>query len=300
MATQSVKGQVTEINGPIVKAQGMDKAGMFDLVYVGKNELSGEIIRLEEDKATIQVYEENSMMGVGEDVISYQRPLSVLLGPGLLQNIYDGVQRPLKDLASQAGAFMLPGVKAPPLNNEKKWRFVPLLKKGDTVKPGTKIGYVDETSLIRHFIMIPPGTEESTIHTIQDEGDYNIIETIATLDNGVKLAMSHYWPVRKPRPFSAKLQISEPLVTGQRIIDMFYPIAKGGTAAIPGGFGTGKTMTQHALAKWSDASIIIYIGCGERGNEMTDVLNEFPELIDPKSGRPLMERTILIANTSNV
>ncbi|OHD13673.1 MAG: V-type ATP synthase subunit A [Spirochaetes bacterium GWD1_27_9] len=297
---KTVKGKIIEINGPIVKAIGMDEAGMLDVVYVGKNELVGEIIKLDQGKATIQVYEENSMMDVGEEVVSYKRALSVLLGPGLLEGIYDGIQRPLKDLALKSGDFLIPGVKSPPLHEETKWRFIPTLKEGDVIKGGTKIGFVDETELIRHHIMIPPNIKLAKISTIVKEGDYTINDIIATLDNGFEIRMAHYWPVRSARPYNEKLPLNMPLLTGQRVIDMFFPIAKGGTAAIPGGFGTGKTMTQHALAKWSSASIIVYIGCGERGNEMTDVLNEFPKLIDPRTNQPLMKRTILIANTSNM
>jgi V/A-type H+/Na+-transporting ATPase subunit A len=295
-----VKGRIVEINGPIVKAVGMDEAGMLDVVYVGKNELVGEIIRLDEGKATIQVYEENSMMDIGEDVISYKRPLSVLLGPGLLEGIYDGIQRPLMDLAEKSGAFMYPGVKANPINFEKKWKFNPTSKVGDEVYAGMRIGYVDETELIRHHIMIPPNVKNNKIAKISAAGEYTVNDTVAVLENGIEIKMAHYWPVRKARPYLERLPMTKPLITGQRVIDMFFPLAKGGTAAIPGGFGTGKTMTQHALAKWSDASIIVYIGCGERGNEMTDVLNEFPHLIDPRSNQPLMKRTILIANTSNM
>ena len=273
---------------------------MLDVVYVGEKQLVGEIIRLNQGIATIQVYEENSMMDIGEEVISYKRPLSVLLGPGIIEGIYDGIQRPLRDLAEQSGAFMFSGIKADPLSFSKKWKFVPTSKKGDIVTGGAKIGYVDETTLIRHFIMIPPDYKETKIVDIVAEGEYTINDVVAKLENGVELRMCHYWAVRKARPYSARLQMDKPLITGQRVIDMFFPLAKGGTAAIPGGFGTGKTMTQHALAKWSDASIIVYIGCGERGNEMTDVLNEFPHLIDPRSNQPLMKRTILIANTSNM
>lgn len=297
---QEIKGKIISINGPIVKASGMDDAGMLDFVSVGKNMLAGEIIKLDEGVATIQVYEDNTLMETGEDVISYNRPLSVMLGPGILQGIYDGLQRPLKDLAAETGAFLLPGVTVSQLSLEKKWKFVPVVKAGDSVKAGTKIGYVDETELIRHHIMIPPGTKESKIAEIKTEGEYTITDVVAKLENGVEIRMAHYYPVRNPRPYKKKLPLKKPLVTGLRVIDMFFPLAKGGTSAIPGGFGTGKTMTQHSLAKWSDADIIVYIGCGERGNEMTDVLNEFPELIDPKSNQPLMKRTILIANTSNM
>ncbi|MBN2544773.1 MAG: V-type ATP synthase subunit A [Spirochaetes bacterium] len=296
----SVKGKIISINGPIIKATGMDEAGMLDVVNVGKNELVGEIIKLDQGIATIQVYEDNSMMETGEEVVSFKRPLSVLLGPGLLEGIYDGLQRPLKDIANMTGCFIQPGVKTYPLDLKKKWHFIPILNKNDKVSQGIKIGYVEETELIRHFIMIPPEVKAAKIKSIVKEGDYTINDTIVVLDNDQEIKMCHYHPVRRSRPYLKKLTLKEPLITGLRIIDMFYPLAKGGTAAIPGGFGTGKTMTQHSLAKWSDADVIVYIGCGERGNEMTDVLNEFPKLIDPKTNQPLMKRTIMIANTSNM
>ncbi len=295
-----IKGKIISINGPVVKAAGMEEAGMLDFVYVGKKGLVGEIIKLDYGIATIQVYEDNSMMQTGEDVISYNRPLSVQLGPGLLAGIFDGLQRPLREIAEKTGAYIFPGVKAPPLLEDKKWNFVPILKEKDEVSEGMRIGYVDETELIRHFIMAPPGTKKTKIKKMVKEGKYLINDVIAELENDQVIQLSHYCPVRSPRPYTKKLPISIPLITGQRVIDMFFPLAKGGTAAIPGGFGTGKTMTQHALAKWSDADIIVYIGCGERGNEMTDVLNEFPNLIDPRSKQPLMKRTIMIANTSNM
>lgn len=297
----NVKGRITEINGPIVKAEGLDDAGILDVVYVGEKQLVGEIIKLSKGKATIQVYEENSMMNIGEEVVSHKRPLSVLLGPGLLESIYDGIQRPLKSIADATRSdFLPPGVKADAIDMGKKWKFIPTMKAGDEVKGGAKIGYVDETDLIRHHIMVPPNVGKRTIAKISNEGDYLVTDPVAVLDNGIEIHMSHYWAVRVPRPYAEKLPLSKPLVTGQRVIDTFFPLAKGGTAAVPGGFGTGKTMTQHALAKWSDAKIIVYIGCGERGNEMTDVLNEFPKLIDPRTNQPLMKRTILIANTSNM
>lgn len=296
----NVTGTIVEINGPIIKATGLDEAGMFDVVYAGKKELVGEIIKFDHGKATIQIYEENSMLSVGEIVISHKRPLSVLLGPGLLEGIFDGIQRPLKDISETAGDFLPSGVKCSPLSFGKKWKFIPLLKNGDEVEAGIKIGYVDETELIRHIIIIPPNIKKSQIRYIVNEGEYTINDTIAILENNEEIKMAQYWPVRKSRPYKERLPIDMPLITGQRVVDMFFPIAKGGAAAIPGGFGTGKTMTQHALAKWAKANVIVYIGCGERGNEMTDVLNEFPKLIDPKTNQPLMKRTILIANTSNM
>jgi V/A-type H+-transporting ATPase subunit A len=232
--------------------------------------------------------------------VSQKRPLSVYLGPGLIGSIYDGIQRPLKEIVKKSGSYLKPGIKAPPLQDDKKWKFVPSVKKGDKAFPGKIIGTVDETDLVIHKILIPPDIKISTVEWVASEGEYLLTEPVVKLSSGKEVFLAHYWPVRKPRPFKAKLGMDEPLITGQRVIDIFFPISRGGTAAIPGGFGTGKTMTQHALAKFCDAEIIIYIGCGERGNEMTDVLTEFPELIDPKSGKSLMSRTILIANTSNM
>ncbi len=297
-----VKGKITKINGPIVKAEGLREAGMLDVVEVGQIGLIGEIIRNEGNIATIQVYEDNTGMKPGEPVISHRRPLSVELGPGLIGSIYDGIQRPLIELEKHSGPFIQRGEKTSALSRDKKWLFTPTVKKGDKVKPGQVIGEIQETQLIKTKIMVPPEIQ-GEITFINKENEYNIDQVIYKLKtkNGEeKFTLTHFWPVRAPRPYKEKLGMEAPLITGLRVIDTFFPISKGGTAAIPGGFGTGKTMTQHSLAKWSDADIIVYIGCGERGNEMTDVLNEFPKLIDPKSGRPLMERTILIANTSNM
>lgn len=297
-----VKGKIIRINGPIIKAEGLREAGMLDVVEVGAEGLIGEIIRNEGNVATIQVYEDNAGMKTGEPVISHRRPLSVELGPGLIGNIYDGIQRPLIDLEKLSGAFINRGEKTQPLSREKKWLFLPVAKKGSSVKAGDIIGEVQETELIKTLIMVPPHVE-GELTFVSHEGLYHLDDNIYRIKmqkGEEKFTLSHFWPVRVPRPYKEKLAMGEPLITGLRIIDTFFPISKGGTAAIPGGFGTGKTMTQHSLAKWSDADIIVYIGCGERGNEMTDVLNEFPKLIDPKSGRPLMERTILIANTSNM
>ncbi len=241
-------------------------------------------------------------MRVGEKVLCRRRPLSVRLGPGLLGTIYDGIQRPLETLFAGSEAFLKPGVRSEPLDTLKKWRFVPAagLSSGSPIKPGFILGTVQETNSVVHRIMVPPSIRGRSIAWFAGEGEYTIEEPIARTELDEDIYLAHYWPVRKPRPFSDKLSVSEPLITGQRVIDVFFPLSKGGTAAIPGGFGTGKTMTQHAVAKWCDADIIVYIGCGERGNEMTDVLTEFPELIDPRTGRSLMERTILIANTSNM
>ncbi len=295
-----IKGKVTRISGPIVYAEGLDGCGLYDVVDVGKNKLIGEIIRQKEGKATIQVYEETSGMHIGEEVVSSERPLSLKLGPGLVGTIYDGIQRPLKEMFEKSGAFLVPGDRTSPIDSEKKWDFTPLLKEGDEIKAGSVLGTVPETGSILHKIMVPPYIKGKRLSKIVKSGSYTVDETIAVTDLNEEIQMSQYWPLRKPRPFAQKMEVSQPLVTGLRVVDVFFPLSKGGTAAIPGGFGTGKTMTQHAIAKWCDADLIVYIGCGERGNEMTDVLTEFPKLIDPRTGRSLMERTILIANTSNM
>ncbi|MGA2977190.1 MAG: V-type ATP synthase subunit A [Spirochaetia bacterium] len=295
-----IEGKVIRINGPIVKATGLGGSGLYDVVEIGEKKLIGEIIRLEGDTATIQIYEDNTGMHVGESAVSLQRPLSVHLGPGLLGTIYDGIQRPLTEIKKVAGGFIPPGIKIAPLSVEKKWHFVPSCKNGDTAAPGTIVGEVKESATIMHKIVVFPELRESRIEWIAAEGDYTITDPVVRFDGGHEMSMSHYWPVRRPRPYIEKMGMDEPLVTGQRVIDVFFPISRGGTSAIPGGFGTGKTMTQHALAKWCDADIIVYIGCGERGNEMTDVLTEFPKIQDPRTGKSLMERTVLIANTSNM
>ena len=295
-----IEGKITRISGPIVYAEGLDGCGLYDVVDVGEAKLIGEIIRLQQGKATIQVYEDDTGMHVGEKVVSNQRPLSVRLGPGLVGTIYDGIQRPLKSMYDNAGAFLLPGLRTEPLDCTQKWKFTPALKAGEPIAPGIVLGEVPETSSVKHKIMVPPYIRGRSLVKIAEAGSYTIEEEIAETDLGEKIYLAQYWPVRKPRPYAQKMTVSQPLVTGQRVIDVFSPLSKGGTAAIPGGFGTGKTMTQHAVAKWCDADLIVYIGCGERGNEMTDVLTEFPSLIDPRTGRSLMERTILIANTSNM
>ncbi|MDO4506277.1 MAG: V-type ATP synthase subunit A [Spirochaetales bacterium] len=295
-----IEGKITRISGPIVYAEGLEKCGLYDVVDVGENKLIGEIIRQNEGMATIQVYEDVSGMHIGESVVSNERPLSVRLGPGLVGTIYDGIQRPLKEMYEDKGAFLLPGQRTSPIDENKKWDFVPTAKEGDSIAPGFVLGTVQETGSIVHKIMVPPAIKGKTLATFKGAGSYTVDEVIGTTEFGEELKLSHYWPLRKPRPFLEKLEVNQPLVTGQRVIDVFFPLSKGGTAAIPGGFGTGKTMTQHAVAKWCDADLIVYIGCGERGNEMTDVLTEFPTLIDPRTGRSLMERTILIANTSNM
>ena len=295
-----VTGRITRISGPIVYAEGLESCGLYDVVDVGEKKLIGEIIRQKKGIATVQVYEDDTGMRIGEPVVCNKRPLSVRLGPGLVGTIYDGIQRPLASMFSEAGAFLEPGQRTEPLETAKKWKFTPLLKAGDAIAPGMVIGSVPETSSITHKIMVPPTIKGRVLASVEPEGQYTVDDVIAETELGEKIYLSQYWPVRKPRPYGRKLTVTEPLVTGQRVIDVFFPLSKGGTAAIPGGFGTGKTMTQHAVAKWCDADLIVYIGCGERGNEMTDVLTEFPSLIDPRTGRSLMERTILIANTSNM
>lgn len=297
-----ITGKITRISGPIVYAEGLEGCGLYDVVDVGNKKLIGEIIRQDKGKATIEVYEDDSGMCVGEPVVSNERPLSLKLGPGLVGTIYDGIQRPLMQMFESGGAFLLPGQRTEPLDPAKQWDFTPSegIQAGALISVGTVLGTVQETGSIVHKIMVPPTIKGKTLATFAGKGSYTIDEVIATTELGEKISMSQYWPVRKPRPFAQKLEVTEPLVTGQRVIDVFFPLSKGGTAAIPGGFGTGKTMTQHAIAKWCDADLIVYIGCGERGNEMTDVLTEFPSLIDPRTNRSLMERTILIANTSNM
>ena len=297
-----IEGKITRISGPIVFAEGLDGCGLYDVVDVGEKKLIGEIIRQNKGKATVQVYEDDTGMCVGEKIVCQQRPLSLRLGPGLVGTIYDGIQRPLKTMAENSGAFLLPGERTEPLDVSKVWHFEALdgIAQGSPIKPGLAIGTVKETESITQKIMIPPTVRGRVLMTFKGSGDYTVDDVIATTELDEEIKLSQYWPVRQPRPYADKLEVSEPLITGQRVIDVFFPLSKGGTAAIPGGFGTGKTMTQHAVAKWCDADLIVYIGCGERGNEMTEVLTEFPELIDPRTGRSIMERTILIANTSNM
>ena len=291
------KGVLKRISGPVVTAVGLN-AHMYDVVQVGDEMLMGEVIRIEGDKTIIQVYENTSGIRPGEPVANTGLSLSVELGPGLLTSIYDGIQRPLEVLVDKMGNFIERGVTAPGLSHEKLWEFVPVVKKGDTAFPGMVIGEVQETNILTK-IMVPPRSKGGVITDIKS-GEFTIDDVVCTLDNGEEIKMMQVWPVRVPRPVTEKKNPDIPLITGQRILDGLFPIAKGGTAAIPGPFGSGKTVTQQALAKWSDAQIVVYIGCGERGNEMTEVLTEFPELEDPKSGKPLMERTVLIANTSNM
>jgi len=294
-------GIVSRISGPVVLASGLEGAQMFDVVRIGELGLVGEIIRLEGNKATVQVYEDTTGLRPGEKVINTKRPLSLQLGPGLLTSIYDGIQRPLDVLRAQSGDFISRGNIIPALDQTKKWDFVPLKKKGDHVSPGEIIGEVQETPLIMHKIMIPYNVEGEL--TEISEGKYNVNEIVGSVQTNsskVEIGLSSWWTVRVPRPVLRKLPPEEPLLTGQRVLDTFFPVAKGGTAAIPGPFGSGKTVTQQQLAKWADSNVIVYVGCGERGNEMTEVLTTFPKLEDPKSKRPLMERTILVANTSNM
>jgi V/A-type H+-transporting ATPase subunit A len=275
---------------------------MYELVKVSAGGLIGEIIRVEADTATIQVYEETTGITPGEVVERTGNPLSVELGPGLINQFFDGTQKPLQVLQEKEGAFIRRGITVPPLDRSKKWEFTPLLKKGDKITGGDVLGEVPETVLVKHRILVPPNVS-GTIRSIAPPGSYTLEDGIAEVETGpatMKLYLMHSWPVRIPRPTREKVPSDSPLVTGQRIIDFFFPIAKGGTAAIPGDFGTGKTITQHQLAKWADADVIVYVGCGERGNEMTEVLETFPELKDPRSGHPLMERTLLVANTSNM
>jgi V/A-type H+-transporting ATPase subunit A len=297
-----VEGNVVRVAGPVVEANGMEKAVMHELVEVGTGGLIGEIIRLEADRATIQVYQNTSGLKLGEKVLGTGSPLSVELAPGLVGNVFDGIQRPLEVLRAETGPFITQTRQQKPLSREKKWQFEPKTQVGALLTGGDVLGTVRETELIEHKILVPP-IINGKLTDIATSGEYTINQTIATVqtkDEKTELSMLQHWPVRRPRPYSKRLPTASPLITGQRVIDTFFPIAKGGSASIPGGFGTGKTITQQQLAKWSDANLVIYVGCGERGNEMVDVLTSFPELIDPSSGHPLMERTILIANTSNM
>ena len=295
-------GKIVKVAGPLVIAEGMAHANMFDVVRVGPQRLIGEIIEMRGDRASIQVYEETAGIGAGEEVYSTGAPLSVELGPGLIGQIYDGIQRPLEDIRRQVGNTITRGIQVDPISRETKWDFTPEVKKGQKVGPGDVLGSVKETIIVNHKILVPNGVSGS-IKEIRG-GKHTITETVAVVEGEDgkthELTMMQKWPVRVERPYQEKLAPGLPMVTGQRIVDTFFPIAKGGTAAIPGPFGSGKTVTQHQLAKWSDVDIVIYIGCGERGNEMTDVLREFPELKDPRTGESLMQRTVLIANTSDM
>ncbi len=295
-------GKIVKVAGPLVVAEGMQNAKIYDVVRVSERKLMGEIIEMRGEEASIQVYEETGGLGVGEPVYITGNPLSVELGPGLIESIYDGIQRPLDMIRETAGDLITRGIDIPGLSRERKWTFKPSARVGDKVEEGDVLGTVDETVLVVHKIMVPPGVN-GTLKSIERK-ECTVTETVAVVETGrgedLEIGLMTKWPVRKPRPYKEKLAPDEPLSTGQRVIDAFFPISKGGTACIPGPFGSGKTVVQHQLAKWADAQIIVYVGCGERGNEMTDVLMEFPKLIDPHSGEPLMKKTILIANTSNM
>ena len=294
-------GKIVKVSGPLIVAEGMSQCKMYDVVHVSEKKLIGEVIELRGDRASIQVYEETSGLGPGENVYSTGAPLSVELAPGLIEGIYDGIQRPLAKLKEVAGNRIERGVYLPAVDHEKKWTFEPKVTVGDSVESGSVLGVVQENVLVLHKIMTPYGVK-GVVKEIK-QGDFTVDETICVVETekgDVNVAMLQKWPVRKGRPYREKLSPKAPLVTGQRVIDTLFPIAKGGVAAVPGPFGSGKTVVQHQLSKWADADIIVYVGCGERGNEMTDVLNEFPTLIDPKSGQPLMKRTVLIANTSDM
>ena len=294
-------GKIIRVSGPLVVAEGMENANVYDVVRVSDSKLIGEIIEMRGDKASIQVYEETVGIGPGEPVYTTGEPLSVELGPGLLEAMFDGIQRPLKEYQNIAGDFLTKGVEVAPLNRTKKWEFEPVLKAGEKVQSGDILGAVQETSVVSHKIMVPFGIK-GTLKSIK-AGNFTVTETVAVIETekgDVEVQMMQKWPVRRGRKYSKKLNPEAPLITGQRVIDTFFPVTKGGTACVPGPFGSGKTVVQHQMAKWADAQIIVYVGCGERGNEMTDVLMEFPEIVDPKTGESLMKRTVLIANTSNM
>ena len=296
-----MEGRIVKVSGPLIVAENMADVKVYDVVKVGEDELIGEVIELRRDRASIQVYEETSGLGVGDKVVSTGEPLSVELAPGIVGGIYDGIQRPLEQIVEKYGDRITRGLRINKIDREKKWKFVPLKKAGDYVTAGDAIGYVDETAIVRHKILVPYGVS-GRLESVED-GEFTVTQTIATVKDGdaiKELSMLTRWPVRKSRPYKEKRSPEMPMVTGQRVIDTLFPIARGGVAAVPGPFGSGKTVVQHQLAKWADAQIIVYVGCGERGNEMTDVLNEFPELKDPSTGEPLMKRTVLIANTSDM
>jgi len=306
---ERIVGRVRRVNGPVIEVMDIDDAMMMELVHVGETRLVGEIVKLVDKRAVVQVYEDTTGIAPGDPVYGSGMPLSVELGPGLMGEIYDGIQRPLEKIREASGVYIDRGIEMPALPREKRWHFVPSVSEGDAVSHGAILGTVEESERVEHRILCPKGVS-GTLSKIAAEGDYRVDETVAEIrpeedssgggGETVELDMIQRWPIRVPRPVGERRPLDIPLITGQRVIDTLFPLAKGGTVAIPGGFGTGKTMTQHAVAKWCDADIIIYVGCGERGNEMTDVLTEFPELVDPRTGTSLMERTILIANTSNM
>jgi len=292
-----LEGSISRISGPVVHAHKMRGSRLYDVVKVGEEQLSGEIIRLDGDEAVVQVYEDTSGLKVGEQVVNTESPLSVELGPGIISSIYDGIQRPLPTLVEKSGSFISRGIYLPGLDRERKWKFTASVNKGDEVEAGDVVGTVYEYH-IEHKIMVPPNV--SGIVTEIANGEFTVEDAVCVLDDSTKITMMQEWPVRKGRPYRKKLDPALPLLTGQRVFDSIFPVTKGGTAMIPGGFGTGKTVAEQTLAKWADAQIVVYIGCGERGNEMTDVLTEFPALVDPRTKQPLIQRTILIANTSNM
>jgi V/A-type H+/Na+-transporting ATPase subunit A len=302
MTEERIIGRIKRVNGPVIEAKGVTDAMMMELVYVGEARLVGEVVTLNGERAVIQVYEDTTGITPNENVYGTGMPLSAELGPGLIGTIYDGIQRPLEKILEMTSHYIERGIRVPSVDREKPWHFVPIVTQGQTVTGGMVLGTVKESERVEHRILLPPGLN-GTLKKVEPEGDYKVEDVIAILGTPAgenKITMLQRWPIRVPRPISGRLPLNIPLVTGQRVIDTLFPIAKGGTVAIPGGFGTGKTMTQHAIAKWCDADIIVYIGCGERGNEMTDVLTNFPDLVDPRTGLSLMERTILIANTSNM
>ena len=298
----AAQGTIVWVSGPAVRADGMSEAKMYETVTVGNSKLVGEVIRLTGDVAFIQVYESTSGLKPGEPVVGTGNPLSVLLGPGIIGQLYDGIQRPLRELSKASGSFIGRGITTTPVDMTKKWHFVPTVSNGDEVSGGNIIGTVKESELIDHSIMIPPDHKGGKISNLVAEGDYDLETVLATTEKDgqtINLKMYHKWPVRKPRPYNSRYDPTVPLLTGQRVIDTFFPIAKGGTGSIPGAFGTGKTVTLHQIAKWADSQVVVYIGCGERGNEMTEVLVEFPHLKDPRSGKPLMDRTVLVADSTS-
>ena len=302
---ERIVGKVKRVNGPVLTISGITDAMMMELVHVSDMRIVGEIVKLDGDRATVQVYEDATGIAPGDNVYGSGMSLSVELGPGLIGNIYDGIQRPLEEIRTVSGDFIGKGIEVPAVSHDKLWHFVPSLEAGSRVQRGVIIGTVQETERVEHRIMIPPQYNgELTLSSIAAEGDYKVTDVIAQIEDGsgrsYPLTMVQHWPIRVPRPVQDHLDLKVPLITGLRVIDTLFPLSKGGTVAIPGGFGTGKTMTQHSIAQWCDADIIVYIGCGERGNEMTDVLREFPNLIDPRTGLSLMQRTVLIANTSNM
>jgi len=296
-----IQGKIIKVAGPLIVVENMQDAKMFDVVRIGEKGLIGEIIEMRGDKASVQVYEETGGLGPGDKVVSTGEPLSVELAPGLIEGIFDGIQRPLNRIREKYGDKISRGINVTNLDHEKVWHFVPTVKKGEEVSTGDELGFVEETLAVKHKILVPYGV--SGVVKQIEEGDFNITQTVAVIEKDKKetnVTMLQKWPVRKGRPYLKKLTPDHPMITGQRVIDTLFPIARGGVAAVPGPFGSGKTVVQHQLAKWADADIIVYVGCGERGNEMTDVLNEFPNLIDPKTKQPLMKRTVLIANTSDM